>query len=302
DADLLGAHPAHVRYAADWASGRRSSDRGWMSRMYVAESCFSITGTMADERLPLRPSRLRAITLALAEKLGVAVQAEPLSADEATFVQQAAVDLGLKMNAGKGVIAAGAHLPAELHALVYAMNAKIGALGQTIELLDVPGLDRPTHAEAIAALTKEMKGGRVKTLLILGGNPVYDAPADLDFGSALGSVAQSMHLSIYQNETSLACKWHLPRAHYLEAWDDARAFDGTVSIAQPMIQPLFGGKSVIELLALPAGETDNTGSVIVRRTATAMLGEADKDLAFRRALQDGLIHGTAAAAVNAAPR
>jgi MoCo/4Fe-4S cofactor protein with predicted Tat translocation signal len=305
DADLLGLHPAHVRYAADWASGRRSSDQGRMNRMYVAESCFSLTGTMADERLPLRPSRLNAVALALAAKLGVEpAAAEPLSGDEAKFVQLAAADL--KTNAGKGVIAAAAHLPPELHALAYAMNAKIGAFGQTLEMLDAPELDRPTHTEAIAALTNEMKGGRINTLLILGGNPVYDALADLDFGKALSGVANSIHLSVYQNETSQACKWHLPRAHYLEAWGDARAFDGTVSVAQPMIEPLFGGKSLIELLALLAGDTVNSGGAIVRRTVATMLGGsldgADKDLAFRRALHDGVILGTAAAAFNGTPR
>ena len=300
DADLLGVHPAHLRHAADWASGRRSSDEGRMSRMYIAESCFSITGTVADERLGLRPSRFNAIALGLAEKLGVeGVAAGHLSADEARFVEQAAGDL--KANAGKGIIAVGSHLPAELHALAHAMNARISSFGQTLEMLELPELDRPTHAESIAALTNEMSSGQVKTLLILGGNPVYDAPADLEFGKALSGVT-GIHLSVYQNETSRACKWHLPRSHYLEAWGDARAFDGTVTVAQPMIEPLFGGKSVIELLAILADEKVNTGGAIVRRTAGAILSGADKDLSFRRALHDGLISGTMAPLFKGTPR
>jgi MoCo/4Fe-4S cofactor protein with predicted Tat translocation signal len=301
DADLLGSHPAHTRYAADWATRRKSADRNrTMNRMYVAESCFSITGAVADERLPSRPSHMAAIATALAAKLGVN-GIGPLGAlepHEQKFVDVAAADL---TSAGaKSVVAAGSHLPADVQAVTYAINAALGAIGSTVAMLPVADADRPSHVDAIRAAADELKSGRVQTLLILGGNPAYDTPADLELAKLIGAVPNSIHSSLYRNETSLATTWNVPKAHYLEAWGDARAYDGTISIAQPLIEPLFGGISTIELLARITGDAVPAGHDIVRRTIEPVLGGTDKGRAFRRAMHDGIVDGSAAAPIQVA--
>jgi len=291
DADVLGLHPAHVRYANDWVKRRKSADEGrGMSRVYMAESRLSISGAVADERLPIRPSRLALLVAALAARIGGG-EVAGLTADEAAFVERAAADL----KRGNGLVVAGPDLPPQTHAQVYAINAAIGANGNTVVLLAEP----PNDAGTITQLVEQMRGGGIQTLAILGGNPAYDAPADLNFGEALASVPNSFHLSLYEDETSLKCKWHLPRAHYLECWGDGRAWDGTVSVQQPLILPLFDGKSIIELLAMLAADAVVDGQTIVRRTIGRLLSE-DSDLEYRRVLHDGLLAGSGFPAVNAA--
>jgi molybdopterin-containing oxidoreductase family iron-sulfur binding subunit len=167
------------------------------------------------------------------------------------------------------------------------MNGALGSLGNTVTLLSVADADRPTHAAAIAQLAKDLNAGAVKTLLILGGNPAYDAPATLELEKLISAVQNSIHVSSYRNETSLAATWHLPKAHYLECWGDARAYDGTVSIQQPLIEPLFGGISSIELLAMITGDEVRAGRALVQRAIGA--NEAD----FRRALHDGVVADSA---------
>jgi MoCo/4Fe-4S cofactor protein with predicted Tat translocation signal len=288
DADLLGSHPAHVRYASDWAAGRRTADSGAMSRLYIAETAFSTTGSVADERLPIRPSRLGSVMNALARAVGVSLSGkdDTLAADEQAFVLGAAKDLSA--NSGAGVIAVGSHLPPEFHAVGLAINAKIGANGATVDLLDAPAVG----GVSIGDLAKQMKSNGVNTLVILGGNPAYDAPSDLDFAGSLKSVPHSIHLSLYANETTQLCSWHVPKAHYLEAWGDARAWDGTISVCQPLIQPLFDGKTGEQLLAWIAGENETDSDAIVRRTFAANSSGGDTDQAFRVALNDGIIKGT----------
>ncbi|HEY7087439.1 MAG TPA: TAT-variant-translocated molybdopterin oxidoreductase [Tepidisphaeraceae bacterium] len=289
DADLLGSHPAHIRYANDWSKRRRSADEhGGMNRMYIAESRLSITGAVADERIGVRPSRIPLLAIALAAKLGVAGQTEPqdLAPEEKSFIDSAAADL----KRGAGVVAAGADLAPEVHQLVHAINTTLGAYGKTVTLLRLPA--SPWQP------IEKLKGDGITTLLIIGGNPVYDAPADLGFAELLASIPQSIHLSLYENETSLKCKWHVNRAHYLESWGDARAWDGTVSIQQPLILPLYGGKSAIEVLAMLCGEAASDGQTIVRHTR-ANLSDSD----YRRALHDGVLalSGFQTATVQPAP-
>lgn len=241
DADVLGTHPAHTRYAADWAARRRTADNKadrQMNRVFIAESTFSVTGTVADVRLPANPDRIHAMARAVAAKLGVAgiPGDEKLSATEAKFVESATADL--KQD---GVAAVGPAASAQVHALAAAINAKIGAVGKTVVYYEDASFDRPSHLAAIAALAKEIEAGKISTLVILGGNPAYDAPADLGLDKLLAKAATTIHLSLYEDETSKLCKWHLPRAHYLESWGDARAYDGTASVTQPLIEPLYGG-------------------------------------------------------------
>ena len=191
-----------------------------------------------------------------------------------------------RMNSGKSVVVVGPQHEPALHALALAINDKIGAIGSTLTLVEEPNDDRSSHFDSIADLTKSLKAKQVNTLVILGGNPVYDAPADLDFADALKSAATSIHLSLYDNETSHACTWHVPRAHFLEAWGDSRAWDGTASICQPLIEPLYDGKTSDQILAFFAGEAETESDAIVRKT----FADID-DTAWRQSLNDGLIQG-----------
>jgi MoCo/4Fe-4S cofactor protein with predicted Tat translocation signal len=310
DADLLGSHPAHLRYAADWAEMRRGGDNGEMNRVFMAESSFSITGTIADWRLPVDPSRIGVIARAIALNIGVqGINGTILNDSERRFADAAAAEL--KAAGGSGVIAVGASAPAAVHALAHVINQQIGAIGKTVTFIEDPSADRlrirpenagklPTHMAAIADLAKDMAAGKVSTLVILGGNPAYDAPIDTDFSAALDKVPMTIRLGLYDDETSKLCKWHLPRAHYLESWGDARAWDGTATIVQPLIEPLFGGKSVIELLAMLAGDKETAGDQIVRGIwKEKFIKGGDFELGFRKALSAGVLPNSASPAVSA---
>jgi molybdopterin-containing oxidoreductase family iron-sulfur binding subunit len=299
DCDFVDSHPAHTRYANDWVKRRKSADQGTMSRVYIAESRFSNAGAIADERLPLKTSRIVAIGWSLAAALGAsgAKAAGDLSANEKAFVDAAAADL---MAAGKNaLVITGSHLSPETQAIALAINAQLGSIGNTIDLLPVADADRKSHLDSIKQLAEDLKGWDPQTLLILGGNPAYDAPADLDFAKLISTIPQSIHLSLYRNETSLQCLWNVPKAHYLECWGDARAYDGTVSVQQPLIEPLFGGVSSIELLAMLAGEQVTAGQQIVRQTIGELLGANNNEKAYRKVLHDGLLEGSAAKPVTA---
>ncbi|MGD0462433.1 MAG: TAT-variant-translocated molybdopterin oxidoreductase [Tepidisphaeraceae bacterium] len=292
DADPLGAHPAHVRYAGDWASYRPNKQKE-MSRVYAIESALTISGSVADCRLGVRPSRIGAILSGIASGLGAGGGDSTLSGEEEAFIKHLLADIS--GNSGKSVVVVGPHHEPALHALALAINDKIGAIGSTVTLLEEPSADREHHFDSLADLTKQLKAKQITTLFILGGNPAYDAPADLDFGTALKSAQTSVHLSLYDNETSHLCTWHVPRAHYLEAWGDARAWDGTISICQPLIQPLYNGKSSDQMLALLTQEGETETDAIVRKTFADPLDEPS----WRRALNDGLVPDSAFKAVSA---
>jgi MoCo/4Fe-4S cofactor protein with predicted Tat translocation signal len=291
DADPLLTHPAHVKYASDWASKRRSADLGSMNRVYVAESALTTTGAVADVRMGVLPSQISPILAALAATLGVGTASAQLSSDQQDFVNRAAADIKAHPNAA--VVALGSHVAPQDQALCLALNNAIGAVGNTLTLHEVPIDQRPDHFEALAQLTDEIKSGAVSTLIMLGGNPVYDSPADIDFAGALKAVGTSIHLTLYDNETSALCKWVIPQAHYLESWSDARAYDGTISVVQPLIEPLYGGMTPEQLLAFIAGEKQMDSDVLVRATFSSLLPSGDSDTEYRRVLNDGMLAGTA---------
>ena len=195
-----------------------------------------------------------------------------------------AIKTDLEDNMGHAVVVAGPRQPAEVHALVAAINHKLGNVGKTVVYYPDPQPKRPSHAAALEALVKRMKTGEVTTLLILGGNPVYNAPADLKFAEALKKVPNSVHLALHEDETSQLCTWHLSRAHYLESWGDARTFDGTVSIVQPLIEPLFDGRSAIEVLSLIVDEKPRTGYDIVRETVKSLVGNSFTEYRWKKLL------------------
>jgi MoCo/4Fe-4S cofactor protein with predicted Tat translocation signal len=289
DADLLGAHPDKVRMARDWAAGRRSADAGTMNRTHVIESGFSLTGSNADYRLPARPQRVEQLLFALAQALKVpnVAEAPELSLDERSFVGRLAAELADAR--GAGLVAAGDRLSVAAQAVALRINAHLGAVGQTVRVVAEPDADRPTHAEAIRMLTDALDAGEVDTLVLLGVNPVYDAPADLAFGEALAKAGCVIHVGHYVDETAAQSHWHLPQAHYLEAWGDGRAWDGTLGIGQPLIEPLYDGKTAAEVVALIASDAVTGSYDLVRRAFTELLGADDFESRWRRALHDGVM-------------
>ena len=186
---------------------------------------------------------------------------------------------------------AGERQPAAVHAAVCALNTYLGNTGTTVSYYETKDAALPS-VSSLASLVSAMKAGAVQTLVVLGGNPVFDAPADLYFASAMAKVPHSIALGHTVDETSSKAKWHIPRAHYLESWGDARAVGGTLSVVQPLILPLFGGRTPVEVLGLMVGGTDCPGYDIVRETWKPILGEGEFDRKWNRVLHDGLLSGS----------
>ncbi|MGN6453851.1 MAG: molybdopterin oxidoreductase, partial [Steroidobacteraceae bacterium] len=285
EADFLGDEPGQVRYAREFAAGRRP-ERGTMSRLYVAECMPSLTGVAADERMRCRPSEVATIAQQIAARLDG-------SADDRANPWLRAVVADLQANRGRSLVLAGIGQPARVHALTHYINGALGNLGSTVEFI-APSAEMSGQDGSIAALARDMHLGRVDTLLILDGNPVYDAPVDLNFLLALEHVRLSVHHGLYVDETAQACRWHAPAAHELEAWSDARAFDGTVTLQQPLIAPLYGGRSAHELLSLLSEERAMSAHDAVRTTWLQRFGGSDFAQRWRSALRLGVIEGTAA--------
>jgi molybdopterin-containing oxidoreductase family iron-sulfur binding subunit len=299
DADPLFDHPASVRLAREFAESR-DPDSGTMSRLYVAESRYTVTGGRADRRLPVAaarvPSLLAAVARSLAEEHGLAlprgvVKVAGAARSDDSFVRVLAEDLA--DHRGEGLILVGPRQAPEVHALAAALNQALGNVGYGVTYTEAPDPDRPTHVEAITELAAAMAAGEIETLLILGGNPVYNAPADVGFAELLEQIPHSIHLSLYDDETSRRCRWHLPAAHHLEAWGDGRAWDGTLTMQQPLIEPLYDGRSAIEVLETVLDPEPVRGYDIVRSVAGRAFRVADFDRFWRRALHDGVVPGTA---------
>jgi MoCo/4Fe-4S cofactor protein with predicted Tat translocation signal len=248
DSDFLDTGASMVRYSKDFSSRRRiGTPQDELNRLYVVEPVPTLTGAKAEHRLAMKARDVHAF----AESLAGAVGAGPaLSAagDAALWVEALAEDL--KAHRGRSAVVAGERQPAAVHQLVRAMNDALGNTGTTVSY---GAAVTETPADGVASLSElvgDMKAGKVDTLVILGGNPVFTAPADLDFTGALGKVGTRIHVGLYDDETAEQCHWHLPEAHYLESWGDARSFDGTVSLIQPLIAPLYDGHQAIEVLSL----------------------------------------------------
>jgi len=294
DADFLCEGPGHVRYARDFASKRRLvAGAKDMSRLYVAEAAPSNTGAKADERIAVRAADVARIARAIAAGVGAGGAAPAGDAAHGAWV--AAVVADLKASGGRGIVIAGEQQPAEVHALAHAINATLGNAGKTVVYTEPVEARVELQRDSLKALVEDMRAGNVELLLILGGNPVYDAPADLDFAGALDKVPLRVHLSLFDDETSALCQWHLPEAYYLESWSDGRAYDGTVSLIQPLIAPLYAGRSAHELLAMLLGQGPQKGYDIVRAHWKKERGESGFDAFWGRALSDGLVAGSAAA-------
>jgi MoCo/4Fe-4S cofactor protein with predicted Tat translocation signal len=299
DADFLYAgFPGNVRYIRDFAK-RRNPD-GKMNRLYVIESTPTTTGAKADHRFSMRADEIAAFARRLSDPLVSPPQ--PINGgvvgDSPGFASPVVQDL--RAHPGSSVVIAGDHQPPEVHALAHAMNQALGNVGKTVFYTGPVDANPVNQTESIKDLVAEVRAGKVDLLVIAGGNPVYDAPDDLSLAELLKSnkAALRVHLGLYQDETAELCQWHINQAHELETWGDARAYDGTVSIIQPLIAPLYGGKSAVEFVALLAGQSDATAYDLVRAYWQKQHTGPDFEAFWRRSVHDGWIEGTALAPRN----
>jgi len=297
DSDFLSSGPDSVRNAKGFSARRRlAAGSKEMSRFYAVEVSPSPTGTLADHRLPLRASALPAFAQALAAEAGLGGFAKPVVLGEGANKLAAAAARDLRAAAGRSVVIAGDFAPPEVHAAAHALNEALGNVGKTVYLTDPVEAEPVDQLASLRELVDDVNEGAVQLLLVLGGNPVYDAPSDLAFGKALLKAGLRVHLTPYPDETSRYCQWAVPMTHYLEAWSDVRSLDGTASLVQPLIEPLYDGKSAHELLSALLDEAPRKGYDIVRESwRAARPAEADFDAFWRKSLHDGFVPGTALA-------
>lgn len=295
DSDFMMEGPGGLRYSKELSRRRRvRSPQDSMARLYVVESTLSNTGSVADHRLPLKPSQVEAFARALAGALGVAGAGSAGNGFPANPKFFETVQRDLQGAKGRAVVVVGEDSSPTLHALAHAINGALGAVGQTV-LYTEPVEARPTNQIAeLTSLVEEMNAGTVKALLILGGNPVYNAPADLRFADALRKVDFRVHQSEFVNETSSLCHWQVPQAHYLESWSDIRTDDGTVCIIQPLIAPLYNSRTRHEMIGALAGQSGQSTYDLVQSYWKQRIQSDNFEKFWRRALHDGLVEGTAA--------
>jgi MoCo/4Fe-4S cofactor protein with predicted Tat translocation signal len=304
DADFLGFGPGCVRYSKDFSSRRRiGTAEQEINRLYVVEPVPTVTGANADHHLALKARDVHAFAATVAAAVGAAGAgtAGTLSAEAQKWAAAVAADL--QAHKGKSAVVAGSHQSAGVHAIARAINDALGNSGTTV-IYTAPLTESPADgAASLKTLIDDMNAGKVEALFILGGNPVFTAPVDLKFAEALNKVGTRIHLGLYVDETAEQCHWHIPEAHYLESWGDVRAFDGTVSVIQPLIAPLYDGRSALEILSALNGQpgqapmdlvktywtTKFEGGTLRNRAGQAF---ANVDSFWRNALHDGFITGT----------
>jgi len=296
DADFMTSGPGHARYMKDFYKRRNlTGPNDEMNRLYVVEPTPSVTGSAADHRLPLRASEIEVFARAIAAKVGLGGSATlPPAAEK--FAEAVAKDL--QKNRGTSLVVAGEQQSAEVHALAHAINGALGNAGATVYYTEPVEANPVNHADSLHGLAADIHKGKVDLLLILGGNPVYDAPRDWafsEFEQKLKKVHTVVHLSSHYNETSEFSRWHIPETHFLEQWGDARAFDGTYSVIQPLIAPLYQAHSAFEVLAAFTDKPGVTSYDAVRDHLKTILGEGDAEKNWRKSLNDGVVAGTALA-------
>lgn len=294
DADFLCSGPGCVRYAREFAGRRRVSDSSsTMNRLYVVESTPSNTGAMADHRLPLRSTEIAAFAAVVAENLGVetgSANRQALASIPGDWVPAIARDLS--KHRGSSIIIVGDQQPPAVHAMAHAMNVALGNAGKSVIYTEPVEANPVDQIQSLHELVQDIQGGQVEALLILGANPVYTAPVDLPFTESFLKVKLRVHLGLYHDETAELCHWHVPEAHYLESWGDARAYDGTVSIVQPLISPLYDGKFAHEILAVLQGHAERNSHDIVQNYWKGKNLATPFEPFWETCLHNGLIAGT----------
>jgi MoCo/4Fe-4S cofactor protein with predicted Tat translocation signal len=303
ESDFLSLAPGHLRYARDFAARRRADEVGaGMSRLYAFESTPTLAGAKADHRLMMSPDDIATALRFIAGSVGAGPQ-EWSEAPSPNAAALKAIVADLVAHKGRALVHAGREQPVEIQGLALAINESLGAFGHTLRTVEPAQAESTEHGSSIAALVRAMEAGKVESLVIIGTNAVYTAPAELDLAAALGKVAFSVYLGEYADETATHCQWHVAQTHEFEAWSDARAFDGTVTLLQPQVRPLFGGRSAHELLAAMLGDTAPDGYAILRGYwQGARPGEADFEAFWHEALRRGVVPVTASRDVTAALR
>lgn len=297
EADFTAPSPTGVRMSRQIADGRRiRKGTTEANRLYLVESAPSITGLLADHRLPARSAQIEHIARALAIAVGVRGVAAGAALSEAESKWVAAAAKDLLEHRGANVVMVGESQPPIVHAIGHAINIQLGNSGSTVFYITPVESDPSGGGAALSALAQEMNAGTVEMLIMLDSNPVYNAPVDLAFADALANVPLSVHVGLYRDETALQSTWHINGTHFLESWGDVRSFDGTSTIVQPLIAPLYNGKSAVEILNVLLGKANVSGY----QTLTEYWQTQDTSGNFRvfwnRALHDGVISSTQASA------
>ena len=300
DANFLANGPGGVRYARDFAAKRIVRDgKRTQSRFYVVETTPTSTGAKADHRHSIVPSHVAGFVHNLAAALsgGAPSSSAPVPPAAQAFFNALVADL--QANKGKSIVIAGDDQSPEVHAVVHYINQLLGNNGETV-ILTASLEQKPVDQFAeIQSLVSDLNSGQVDALMILGGNPVYDAPASLNLRGAIQLAKQRIRLGLYDDETSEVCQWLIPENHAFEFWSDAPAYDGTVTIIQPLIAPLYGGKSAHDLLVAFTETPEKTSHALVRDYWKTKHTGADFDAWWNRAIHDGFIKDSASAAVKA---
>jgi molybdopterin-containing oxidoreductase family iron-sulfur binding subunit len=299
DADPLGPGPTQIRFARDITAARRSSVPAQSLRVYAVEPDWTLTGALADHRLALRPELIRNVAIEIARALGATVPQLQGPPEVEQFAKAAAADLTARQ--GGGLVLVGPRQPAEVHALCHWINNELSAPVDFIAPVDPLNVG---STESLKSFAADVGAGAVETLIIIGGNPAYDAPGDLGLADAIASVPFSAQAGLHRDETAARCTWHLPLSHVLESWSDIRAFDGTASVIQPLIRPLYDSRTPHQILALLSDSTGPSSYDMVR-SYWQKAGNRGNDFEawWRQTLQDGVVAGSAAAAISlTAPR
>ncbi|MGZ3448777.1 MAG: TAT-variant-translocated molybdopterin oxidoreductase [Polyangiales bacterium] len=297
DSDCFYTEGSPIKNARGWVANRDPEGGKPLNRMYAVESVHSVTGANAEHRLRLASRDVSQFVLALANKIGVAgvAPAGALSPAAQKFLDALAKDL--VANRGASAVIVGERQPAAVHAVAHLINESLGNVGKTLTLVQPFDGETPSGAQALAELAGQLGKG-IDTVLLLGGNPALTAPANAGFANALKTVA-AIHLSTHVDETSALATWHLPRAHFLEQWSDTRAEDGTYAIVQPLIAPLYDGRSDTEIVRALLGDTRKPYD-LVRQTFSQAFGADEK--AWKKALVEGFVPGSASPAATATAR
>ena len=294
DADFLSgaAYPGFHKLMRDYAAKRKNPASG-LSRMYAIESSPTTTGMKAEHRLGLRASEVPAFAAALASAAGAGgagASSYSWTAEQTKFLNALAKDL--KASGGKSVVIPGLYTDASVAAHAMAINQALGNTGKTVSTNAAPEAIAADQVADLKGLVADLNAGKVDWLIMLNANPVYDAPADLAFATAINKAKVSVHLGSHVDETGAIAMWHVPATHYLESWSDARAYDGTVSIVQPLIEPLYGGHSAHDFVQSMLDEPETSAYEAVRTTHKSAI-KGDFESGWRKALHAGWIEGTA---------
>ncbi len=294
DSDFLMTESNNVINARNFAKGRKvETENDQMNRLYVVESSYSVTGTNADHRQAVKCSQVGQFALALAGELasqGINILGQSATAHNFKWVTELARDL--VRTRGKCLVVAGRKQPSFVHALVAAINEQLGNVGRTVSYIK-PADVAYSDIQGLKNLADNMNAGKISTLVMLGANPAYNAPADLNFEAALPKVINTIQVSNYFDETSKHVGWHLPQAHFLESWGDTRSFDGTAAIIQPLIRPLFESISDVEMFGLLTDGKITNGYDLTRQTWQNLVSSIDFESGWRRALHDGVLANSA---------